>query len=101
MLFDSPCHYESFKNLKNLFPPETHTCVKELIINEGVHFLALFFILIMVIIIIVGMIKYLVGFMPGKLSINVGKQKDIDHLASQSPLFTVKTNSNFRIRLPL
>ena len=36
--------------------------------------------------------------MPSKLSIRVDKQNDIDHLASQSPLFIVKTNSNLRIR---
>ena len=28
---------------KKKFPPETHTCVKELIISEGVHFLVLLF----------------------------------------------------------
>ena len=53
-----------------------------------------------VIIIIIGLIKYLVWFMPNNLSISVDKQNDIDHLASQSPLFIVKTISNFRIRLP-
>ena len=45
---------------KKLFPPETHTHVKELIISKGAHFLVLFFILIIVIIIIIGLIKYLV-----------------------------------------
>ena len=40
-------------------PSETHTYDKELIISEGVHFLVLFFISIIVIIII-GLIKYLV-----------------------------------------
>ena len=39
---------------------ETHTFVKELIISEGVHFLVLCFILIIVTIIIIGLIKYLV-----------------------------------------
>ena len=77
-----------------------HTCVKELIISEGVHFLVIFFIFIIVIIIIIGLIKYLVWFMPSKLSIHVSKQNDMDHLASQSPLFMVKTNSNFRMRFP-
>ena len=86
---------------KNIFPPETHTCVKELIISEGVHFLALFFIFIIVIIVIIGLIKYLVWFMLNKLSIHVIKQNDKDHLASQSPLFIVQTNSNFRMRFPL
>ena len=90
-----------YKSEKKLFPPETQTYLTELIISEGVHFLVLFFILIIVIIIIIGLIKYLVWFMPSKLSIRVGKQNDIDHLGSQSPLFIVKTNSNFRIRLPL
>ena len=85
---------------KKYCPPETRTCVKELIISEGVHFLVLFFILIIVIIIIIGLIKYLVWFMSSKLSINVSKQNDIDNLASQSSLFVVKINSNFRIRLP-
>ena len=86
---------------KKIFPPETHTCVKELIISEGVHFLALFFIFIIVIIVIIGLIKYLVWFMLSKLSIHVSKQNDKDHLASQSPLFIVQTNSNFRMRFPL
>ena len=45
---------------KKYCPPETRTCVKELIISDGVHFLVLFFILIIVIIIIIGLIKYLV-----------------------------------------
>ena len=43
-----------------IFRSETHTCVKELIISEGVHFLVLFFIFITVIIIIIGLIKYLI-----------------------------------------
>ena len=77
---------------KKNFPPETHTYVKELIISTGIHFLALLFILIIVIIIIIGLIKYLVSFMPSKLSIHVDKENDIDHLASQSPLFIVKAN---------
>ena len=41
-------------------PSETHTYDKELIRSEGVHFLVLFFISIIVIIIIIGLIKYLV-----------------------------------------
>ena len=45
---------------KKMFRPETYTCVKELIISEGVHFLALFFIFIIVIIVVIGLIKYLV-----------------------------------------
>ena len=87
--------------IKNIFLPETHTCVKELIMSEGVHFLVLFFIFIIVIINVIGLIKYLVWFMPSKLSIHVSKQNDKDHLAPQSPLFIVQVNSNFRIRFPL
>ena len=83
---------------KKLFLSETHTYAKELIISEGVHFIVLFFIIIIVIIIVIGLIKYLVCFMASKLSIRVDKQNDIDHLASQSPLFIVKANSNLRIR---
>ena len=30
---------------KKIFPPETHTCVKELIISAGIHFLVLFLLL--------------------------------------------------------
>ena len=71
--------------------------VKELIISEGVRYLVLFFIFIIVIIII----KYLVLFMPSKLSIHVSRQNDMDHLASQSPLLIVQTNSNFRVFFPL
>ena len=85
---------------KKFFLPEKHTYIKELIINEEVYLLVLFFILPIVIIINIGLIKYLVWFMTSDLSIRVDKQTDIDHLASQSPLFRVKTNSNFRIRLP-
>ena len=69
------------KSKKKFFPLETHAYVT------------------IVIIIIIGLIKYLVWFMPNNLSISVDKQNDIDHLASQSPLFIVKTISNFRIRL--
>ena len=69
--------------------------------SEGVHFLVLFFIFIIVIIIYIGLIKYLVRLMPSKLSIHVGKHNGIDHLASQSPLFIVKLTSNFRIHLSL
>ena len=84
-----------------MFPPETHTCVKRLIISQEIHFIVLFFILIVAIIIIIGLIKYLVWFIPTKLSIHVGKQNDIDHLESQSyRLFIIKTNSNFWTRLP-
>ena len=39
--------------------------------------------------------------MSSELSIRVGKQNDIDSLASQSPFIAVKTNLNFRIRLLL
>ena len=45
--------------MKKIFLPETHICVKELIISEGVHFLVLFFIFIIVAIIIIGLIKYM------------------------------------------
>ena len=84
-----------------MFPPETHTCVKRLIISQEIHFIVLFFILIVAIIIIIGLIKYLVWFIPSKLSIHVGKQNDIDHLESQSyRLFIIKKNSNFWTRLP-
>ena len=38
------------------FPPETYKYVKELIISEGVHFLVSFFILIIAIVIIIGLI---------------------------------------------
>ena len=48
--------YERIK--KKLFPPETHTCVKELIISEGDPFPVLFFIFIIVHIILIGLIKY-------------------------------------------
>ena len=44
---------------KKLFPSETHTCIKELIISEGADFLVLFFILVILIVIIIGLIKYL------------------------------------------
>ena len=71
-------------------PSETHT-------YEGVHFLVLFFISIIVIIIIIGLIKYLVWLIPTKLSIHDSKQNDMDHLESQSPLFIAQTNLNFRI----
>ena len=74
-----------------------HTCVKELIVSEGV----LFFLLLIAIIIIIGLIKYLVWFMPSKLSIHVGKQNDIGDFPSQSPLFIAKRNSRFRIHLSL
>ena len=76
---------------KKFFAPEMHTYVKELIISKGVHFLVLLFIPNIVIIIIIGLIRYLVWFMPSKLFIRVDKQNDIDHHASQSPLFIVKT----------
>ena len=89
------------KSKKKKFPPKRQTCVQELIISEGVHFLVLFYILIIAIIIIIGLIEYLIWFMPSKLSIHVSKQNNIDHLASQSPLFIVKTNSNFKIRFAL
>ena len=46
--------------IKNIFLPETHTCVKELIMSEGVHLLVLFFIFIIAIINVIGLIKYLV-----------------------------------------
>ena len=92
--------FMKWTNLKKLFPPQTHTCVRELVKSEGVHFLV-FFILIIAIVIVIGLIKYLVWFMPSKLSIHVSKQNGIDNLVSQSPLFLVKTNSNFRIYLPL
>ena len=77
---------------KKFFLPEKHTYIKELIINEEVYLLVLFFILPIVIISNIGLIKYLVWFMTSDLSIRVDKQTDIDHLASQSPLFRVKTN---------
>ena len=76
-----------------------HTCAKDIITSEGVHFVVLCFILIIVIIIIIALIKYLVRFMPIKLPIHVGKQNDIDHLTPQSPLLIVKKNLNFKICL--
>ena len=91
------CPMKHEQILKKNFPPEMHTCVKELMVSEGV----LFFILLIAIIIIIGLIKYLVWFMPSKLSIHVGKQNDIGHLPTQSPLFIAKRNSSFRIRLSL
>ena len=48
-----------YEPIKKIFPPETHTCVEELIISEGVHFLVLFFIFIIVTFIIIGLIKYM------------------------------------------
>ena len=48
------------------------------IMSKGVHFLVLFFIFIIAIIIIIGLVKYLVWFMPRKLSIRVDKQNGID-----------------------
>ena len=93
--------YEIWTNLNKIFLPETRTCVKELVISKGVHFLVLFFNLIIVIIIIIGLIKYLVWFMSSKLSLHVSKQDDIDNLALQSPLFILKTNSKFSIRFLL
>ena len=45
------------KSKKKMFPPETHTCVKRLIISQGIHFIVLFFILI-VAIIIIGLINW-------------------------------------------
>ena len=48
------------KSKKKKFPPKRQTCVQELIISEGVHFLVLFYILIIAIIIIIGMIEYLI-----------------------------------------
>ena len=38
--------------------------------------------------------------MPIKLSIPVGKQNDIDYLASQSPIFVAKTNSSSEFTSP-
>ena len=77
----SSLNFEPEQIWKKFFLPETHTYVKVLIINQGVHFLVLVFILIIVIIIIIGLIKQLVWFMPSKLSICVDKRNDIDHLA--------------------
>ena len=79
--------YEQIR--KKFFPPETNTYDKELLISDGVHLLDLFFVLIIVIIIIIGLIKYLAWFMPIKPPIPVDKQDNIDHLASQFPLFIV------------
>ena len=51
--------FKIYEPMKKIFLPETHICVKELIISEGVHFLVLFFIFIIVAIIIIGLIKYM------------------------------------------
>ena len=82
--FERVLLYEIWTNLKKkeYFQPEMHTCVKELIKSEEVHFLVLFFIFIFVMIII-GVIKYLVWFMRRKLSIHVSKQNEMDHLLWQ------------------
>ena len=65
---------------KKFFPPKKHTYAKESIISKVVYFLV--FIFFTFIIIIIGLVKYSVWFMPFKLFMRVDKQSYIDHLVS-------------------